>query len=187
MRSMRTNGASKNRDSCCCCCCCNWSFLFLLVLVFVIFCFFLFLSVSFCFFLFLIPTVCTPTVCTPTACTPMACTPTACTPWIFYDIYFTFLSYGQRLRPTAKCRSFSWLNIRLRPKVKIAPTVQHWIGAQNVNALKVYYGTFNVFVLSIIRRKHSIMGDQHYVRKDFFWKFCSKGHMKLCLEGHLNM
>ena len=42
------------------------------------------------------------------------------------------------------------------------------IGAQNVNALKVYYGTFNVFVLSIIGRKHSIMGDQHYVWKDFF-------------------
>ena len=40
------------------------------------------------------------------------------------------------------------------------------IGAQNVNALKVYYGTFNVFVL--IGRKHSIMGDPHYVGKDFF-------------------
>ena len=30
-----------------------------------------------------------------------------------------------RLRPTAKGRSLSGPNIRLRPKVKIAPTVQH--------------------------------------------------------------
>ena len=31
-----------------------------------------------------------------------------------------------RLRSTAEGRSFSWPNIRLRPKVKIVPTVQHW-------------------------------------------------------------
>ena len=31
-----------------------------------------------------------------------------------------------RLRPTAEGRSLSGPNIQLRPKVKIAPTVQHW-------------------------------------------------------------
>ena len=31
-----------------------------------------------------------------------------------------------RLRSTAEGRSFLGPNIRLQPKVKIAPTVQHW-------------------------------------------------------------
>ena len=44
----------------------------------------------------------------------------------FYDICFTFFILRLRLRPTTKGRSLSWPNIRLRPKVKIAPTVQHW-------------------------------------------------------------
>ena len=44
----------------------------------------------------------------------------------FYDTYFTFFIIRLRLRPTAKGRSFSGPNIRLRPKVKIEPTVQHW-------------------------------------------------------------
>ena len=30
------------------------------------------------------------------------------------------------LQPTASSRSLSWPNIRLQPKVKIEPTVQHW-------------------------------------------------------------
>ena len=46
---------------------------------------------------------------------------------IFYDIcYRVFFILRLRLRPTAKGRSFSGPNIRLRPKVKIVPTVQHW-------------------------------------------------------------
>ena len=43
----------------------------------------------------------------------------------FYDICFTFFILRLRLRPTTKGRSLSGPNIRLRPKVKIAPTVQH--------------------------------------------------------------
>ena len=45
----------------------------------------------------------------------------------FYAACFTILILRLRLRPTAKGRSFSGPNIRLRPKVKIAPTVQHWL------------------------------------------------------------
>ena len=41
-----------------------------------------------------------------------------------YPIYFEFLYL--RLRPTAIGRSFPWTNLRLRPKVKNVPTVQHW-------------------------------------------------------------
>ena len=37
-----------------------------------------------------------------------------------------FLILRLRLRPTAEGRSLSGPNIRLRPKVKIRPTVQHW-------------------------------------------------------------
>ena len=43
----------------------------------------------------------------------------------FYDICFTFFILRLWLRPTAEGRSLSGPNIRLRPKVKIAPTVQH--------------------------------------------------------------
>ena len=46
----------------------------------------------------------------------------------FYDIGFTFFILWLRLRPTAEGQSLSGPNIRLRPKVKIAPTVQHWLG-----------------------------------------------------------
>ena len=51
---------------------------------------------------------------------------------IFYDLFFILRLW---LRPTAKGRSFSGPNIRLRPKVKIVPTVQHWIGAINPSYL----------------------------------------------------
>ena len=43
----------------------------------------------------------------------------------FYDIRFTFFILRLRLQPMAKGRSFSGPNVWLRPKVKIAPTVQH--------------------------------------------------------------
>ena len=43
----------------------------------------------------------------------------------FYDIYFTYSILRLRLRPMAKGQSFSGPNIRLRPKVKIVPMVQH--------------------------------------------------------------
>ena len=43
----------------------------------------------------------------------------------FYNICFVFLILQLRLQPTAKGRSFLGPNIRLRPKVKIVPTVQH--------------------------------------------------------------
>jgi hypothetical protein len=43
---------------------------------------------------------------------------------IFYDIFFTFFS--PTASATAEGQSLSGPNIRLRPKVKIAPTVQHW-------------------------------------------------------------
>ena len=43
----------------------------------------------------------------------------------FSDICFTYFILRLRLRPTAKGRSFSGPNIRLRPKFKIVPTVQH--------------------------------------------------------------
>ena len=43
----------------------------------------------------------------------------------FYDIYFTFFILRLRLRPTAESRSLLGPNIRLQPKVKIVPTVQH--------------------------------------------------------------
>jgi hypothetical protein len=42
----------------------------------------------------------------------------------FYDIFFRFFY------PTASAKAYgrilSWPNIQLRPKVKIAATVQHW-------------------------------------------------------------
>lgn len=38
-----------------------------------------------------------------------------------------------RLRPTAKGRTFSGPNIGLRPKVKIEPTVQHWLFASSLS------------------------------------------------------
>ena len=45
----------------------------------------------------------------------------------FYDIFFyIFFILRLWLQPTAKGRSLSGPNIRLRPKVKIKPTVQHW-------------------------------------------------------------
>ena len=40
----------------------------------------------------------------------------------FFDMFY-ILSYGFGY---GKDRSFSGPNIRLRPKVKITPTVQHW-------------------------------------------------------------
>ena len=45
----------------------------------------------------------------------------------FYDIFLTFFYPTALARPTAEGRSLSGPNIRLRPKVKIAPTVQHWL------------------------------------------------------------
>ena len=39
-------------------------------------------------------------------------------------MFYIFFNLRLWLRPTAKDRSFSEPNIRLRPKVKIAPTVQ---------------------------------------------------------------
>ena len=45
----------------------------------------------------------------------------------FYDICLEFFwSYGFGYRLKAEGQSFSGPNIRLQPKVKIAPTVQHW-------------------------------------------------------------
>ena len=44
----------------------------------------------------------------------------------FYDICFTFFILRLRLRPTAEGQSLSGPNSLLRPKVKTAPTVQHW-------------------------------------------------------------
>ena len=44
----------------------------------------------------------------------------------FYDLRFTVFILWLRLWSTAKGRSFSGPNIRLRPKVKKVPTVQHW-------------------------------------------------------------
>ena len=44
----------------------------------------------------------------------------------FYDISFMGFSILRlRLQPTAKGRSLSGPNLRLRPKVQIGPTVQH--------------------------------------------------------------
>ena len=48
-------------------------------------------------------------------------------------MFYIFLFLRLRLRPTAKGQSFSVPNIRLRPKVKIAPTVQHWKDHNLVN------------------------------------------------------
>ena len=41
-------------------------------------------------------------------------------------MFYNFLILRLRLWSTAEGRSFLGPNIRLRPKVKIAPTVQHW-------------------------------------------------------------
>jgi hypothetical protein len=44
----------------------------------------------------------------------------------FITYVLRFFILRLRLRPMAVGRSLSGLNIRLQPKVKIAPTVQHW-------------------------------------------------------------
>ena len=44
---------------------------------------------------------------------------------LLWRMFYNFLILRLRLRSTAEGRSFSGPNIRLRPKVKIVPTVQH--------------------------------------------------------------
>ena len=65
----------------------------------------------------------------------------------FYDICFTFFILRLRLRSTAEGRSFSGPNIRLRPKVKIAPTVQHWQNKFDLK-LSVYSLGVDIWLLS---------------------------------------
>ena len=57
----------------------------------------------------------------------------------FLDIFFMFFILRLRLRPTAEGRSLSGPNIRLRPKVKIAPTVQHCLFGGNEDKKKFYW------------------------------------------------
>ena len=66
--------------------------------------------------------------------------------WKFADqdlwhMFGIFLILRLRLRSTAEGRSFSEPNIRLRPKVKIGPTVQHCI-LESANYIYSGYGTW---------------------------------------------
>ena len=46
---------------------------------------------------------------------------------VTYDMFLKFWNLLLWLRSTAEGQSFLWPNIWLRLKVKIAPTVQHWL------------------------------------------------------------
>ena len=56
----------------------------------------------------------------------------------FYDTCFTIFYPTASATATAK---FSGPNIQLRPKVKIAPTVQHWL--QDSGKLRIRNGFFH--------------------------------------------
>ena len=62
---------------------------------------------------------------------------------LLWHMFYIFFILRLRLRPTAKGRSFSGPNIRLRPKVKIAPTVQHWKSEQRKVSLICYLHFFS--------------------------------------------
>ena len=53
-----------------------------------------------------------------------------------WRMFYNFLILRLRLRSTVYGRSFSGPNIRLRPKVKIGPTVQHWRFQINSNGFQ---------------------------------------------------
>ena len=76
----------------------------------------------------------------------------------FYDIFFyIFFILRLWLQPTAKGRSLSEPNIRLRPKVKIAPMVQHWNApSEIISTLCVIAGSqvFSSFLPSFQRQNY---------------------------------
>ena len=69
-----------------------------------------------------------------------------------YDMFSFIFNLRLWLRPMAKGRSFSEPNIRLRPKMKIAPTVQHWLCTQLTMVLFIYLDRmiYDFFILQIV-------------------------------------
>ena len=61
-----------------------------------------------------------------------------------------FFNLRLRLRSTAEGQSFSGPNIRLRPKVKIAPTVQHCRPDEQTPSLQIFDATAS-FILTRFR------------------------------------
>ena len=95
-----------------------------------------------------------------------------------YDIWLKFfLILRLRLRPTAKGRSLSGPNIRLRTKVKIAPSVQHW-----------FSGSSKTFVLAqkpkiIFLSGEKILWLPQYLNKFLVWRkkiWTSPKHFGTC-------
>ena len=82
-----------------------------------------------------------------------------------YFLWFFILQL--RLRPMAKGRSFTGLNIRLRPKVKIAPTVQHCTSIAVIQFLNTHALMLSIFEtrLYFLREGRGIRSSQSILTK----------------------
>ena len=69
----------------------------------------------------------------------------------FMTYVLLFFILRLRLWPTAKGQSFSGPNIRLRPKVTIAPTVQHYCSRHFVRLLSLMNLSFSSDALNYVK------------------------------------